>query len=204
MVRLVRGAAVVGTLLVISGVATGATQAKVTVIGDSVADAMEHSPQALQTLNKGFRVNLETRGCRRLRVPSCTIAGTDGPPPTTLELVRRRGRALGPIVVVAVGYNDTPQHYDRDLDAVMRALQQVGVKTVIWLTLRDPERDYLVSNEDIKVEPREWPQLVVADWDAFSDGRPTWFQDDGVHVTELGAAKLGEFIHRALVRHARP
>jgi hypothetical protein len=32
----------------------------------------------------------------------------------------------------------------------------------------------------------------------------TWFQDDGVHVTQLGAAKLGEFIHRALVRHAQP
>jgi ribosomal protein L25 (general stress protein Ctc) len=181
-----------------------AAQARVTVIGDSVADALEHSPHALATLNSGFRTNLQTRGCRRLRAPSCTIAGSTEPPPTTLQVVRRRGRSLGPIVVVAVGYNGTPEHYDRDLDAVMRGLQHVGVNTVICLTLRDPNRDYEASNEDIKVEPREWPQLGVADWDEYSDGHPMWFQDDGVHVTKLGAAKLGEFIHRALVRHAQP
>ena len=188
----------------LAAVAAGATQARVTVIGDSVADAMEHSPQALANLNKSFRVNLQTRGCRRLRMPSCTIEGSSGPPPTTLELVKRFGKRLGKAVVVNVGYNDTPRHYDRDLDAVMRALDRVGVETVIWLTLRDPNRDYAASNADIKVEAREWPQLFVADWDEYSDGRPNWFRDDGIHLTELGAAKLGEFIHRALVRHAGP
>jgi ribosomal protein L25 (general stress protein Ctc) len=187
-----------------AGVAASATQATVTVIGDSVADAMEHSPHALESLNDGFEVNLQTRGCRRLRAPSCTIVGCDGPPPTTLQVVKRLGPSLGEVVVVDVGYNDTPHHYDRDLDAVMRALQNVGVETVIWLTLRDPNRDYAASNEDIKREPKEWPQLVVADWDEHSDGHPLWFESDGIHLTKLGAANLGEFIHRALVRHAGP
>lgn len=204
MVCVLRAALVGAVVLCLAALAAGATQARVTVIGDSVADAMEHSPRALASLNKGFRVSLQTRGCRRLRAPSCTIAGSSGPPSTTLEVVRKLGKRLGKTVVVNVGYNDTPRHYDGDLDAVMRALQGVGVETVIWLTLRDPTRDYAVSNDDIKVEPKEWPQLVVADWDEYSDGHPTWFQEDGVHLTELGAAKLGEFIHRALVRHVGP
>ena len=102
------------------------------MIGDSVADAMEHSPHALESLNNGYSVRLQTRGCRRLRSPSCTIAGSNGPPQTALQVVNRLGAALGQTVVVDVGYNDTPQHYNRDLNAVMRALKRVGVQTVVW------------------------------------------------------------------------
>jgi hypothetical protein len=188
----------------VSGVAAGATQAKVTVIGDSVADAMEHSPHALQSLNDGYRVKLQTRGCRRLVAPSCTIVGSSGTPMTALRLVKLLGASLGDTVVVDVGYNDTPQHYGRDLNAVMLALHKVGVRTVIWLTLRDPNRDYLASNADIKVGPKKWPQLIVADWDEHADGHPLWFQPDGLHLTSLGAANLGEFIHQALLHHAQP
>ena len=204
MRRLLGGVAIVAATLVFAAVASSATQARVTVIGDSVADAMEHSPRALVNLRKGFRVRLDTKGCRRLRAPSCTIAGSSGPPPTTLQVVKRLGTSLGKIVVVNVGYNDTPHRYGRDLAAVMRALQQVGVKTVIWLTLRDPNRDYAAANADIRSEPKDWPQLVVADWDEYSDGQPTWFQPDGIHLTELGAAKLGRFINDALLGQAKP
>ena len=204
MRRLSGAVATVAATFVFAGVASGATQAKVTVIGDSVADAMEHSPRALANLRKGFRVKLDTRGCRRLRAPGCTIAGTSGPPPTTLQVVKRLGRSLGTIVVVNVGYNDTPERYGRDLSAVMRALEDVGVETVIWLTLRDPNRDYAASNADIRSEPKEWPQLVVADWDEHSDGHPSWFQSDGIHLTQLGAAKLAAFINDALTQHANP
>jgi lysophospholipase L1-like esterase len=194
----------VAVALAFAAAASGATQAKVTVIGDSVADAMEHSPGALANLRKGFRVKLDTRGCRRLRAPGCTIAGSSGPPPTTLQVVKRLGTSLGKVVVVNVGYNDTPAHYGRDLAAVMRALQKVRVETVIWLTLRDPNRDYAASNADIRSEPQDWPQLVVADWDEHSDGQSSWFQADGIHLTELGAAKLGAFINDALRQHAMP
>lgn len=193
--------ALVVVLWLVAAVAANASRAKVTVIGDSVADSMEHSPQALNSLNDGFRVDLQTRGCRRLLAPSCVIAGSSGPAPTTLQVVKRLGRRLGETVVVDVGYNDTPRHYNHGLDTVMRALQRAGVRTVVWLTLRDPDHDYKVSNEDIKIEPKEWPQLVVADWDQHSDGHPAWFRPDGVHLTPLGAAKLGAFIHATLVRH---
>ena len=177
-----------------------ATPPKVTLIGDSVADQLEHSPVGLASLRDGFRLDLQTRGCRRLVAMSCTIGGSDGPPPTALQVVKKRSRWIGKIVVIDVGYNDTAARYGSDLDTVMRALERAGVKTVVWLTLRDPEHVYQASNKAIRTKPKEWPQFVVADWDGYSAGHPEWFVEDGIHPTPLGVAKLGRFIHGALHR----
>jgi len=182
-------------------VAAAATKAKVTVIGDSVADRMERNPVAIAALNDQFSLDLETRGCRRLVSPSCTIVGSSGPPPTVLQLVRNLSQNIGSIVVVDVGYNDTPSHYNHDLDSVMRALKKLDVKTVVWLTLRDPHHVYQASNADIWREPKEWPGFVIADWDRYSENHPDWFAADGIHLTPLGAANLGQFIQSVLVRH---
>jgi hypothetical protein len=187
-------------LLIGFAVAAASTKAKVTVIGDSVADRMERNPAAIAALNDQFKLDLETRGCRRLVSRSCTIQGSSGPPPTVLQLVRNLSQNIGKIVVVDVGYNDTPSHYNHDLDTVMRALKSLGVKTVVWLTLRDPHHVYQASNADIRREPKEWPGFVIADWDSYSDHHPEWFAADGIHLTPFGAAKLGEFIHSVLLR----
>jgi lysophospholipase L1-like esterase len=203
MRRLLVWLVAVGVLAVSSIAAAGTVQGlKVTVFGDSVADKMQRSPVALAALNDGFTLDLQTRGCRRLVSPSCTIVGSSGTPTSVLPLVKSLGPRIGKIVVVAVGYNDTPTHYDHDLDAVMRALQDQGVKTVVWLTLRDPHHVYQASNKDIKAEPKEWPQLVIADWDRYSENHPDWFYNDGIHLTPLGAGELGQFIHSALRRSA--
>ena len=186
--------------LVLVGVAGAATKPKVTVIGDSVADQMEHNPAALASLNDGYRLNLQTRGCRNLVTPSCAIAGSSGPPPTALQVVNRFGKWLGKIVVVNVGYNDDPALYGHDLDTVMRALQDARVKTVVWLTLRDSQHAYQIINKDIRAAAKTWPQLVIADWDSYSANHPDWFATDGFHPTPLGAANLGRFIHAAIQR----
>src|SRR5262249_38614312 len=82
----------------------------VTVFGDSVADRMQRNPIALAALNEGFTLNLQTRGCRRLVAPSCTIVGSSGTPTSLLPLVRHLGHSIGKIAVVDIGYNDTPTH----------------------------------------------------------------------------------------------
>ena len=184
------------------GVAAAEAKPKVTLIGDSVADRMQRNPVALASLNDGFRLNLQTRGCRNLVTPSCTIVGSDGPPPTVLAIVKRFGKWIGRFVVVDVGYNDIATNYGRDLDTVMRALHRAHVKTVVWLTLRDPQHTYQVANKDIRFAPKEWPQLVVADWDRYSADHADWFLEDGIHPTPLGAAELGQFIHSVLERYA--
>ena len=182
------------------GMAAAQQKPKLTLIGDSVADTMERNPVALASLNDGFRLNLQTRGCRNLVTPSCAIAGSDGPPPTALAVVKRFGPWIGKFVVIDVGYNDDPAKYDRDLDTVMRALQRAHVQTVVWLTLRDPQHAFQKANRDIHLAPNSWPQLTVADWDGYSNGHADWFVADSFHPTELGAAELGRFIHTVLVR----
>ncbi len=183
------------------GLAAG-QKPKVTLVGDSVADRMQRNPDALASLTDGFRLNLQTRGCRTLVVTGCTLAGDSAPPPTALQVIQRFGRFLSSYVVVEVGYNDESSRYRRDLDTVMSALRRLHVRTVIWLTLRDPVGDNLTRNQVIEAAPRRWPQLVVADWNAYSADHADWFKEDGIHPTPLGAASLGQFVHGALVRAA--
>jgi len=180
----------------------GQTAPKVTIIGDSVADRMQRNVDALAALWTGFRINLQTRGCRTLVVTGCVVAGQTAPPPTTLQVIRRFGRYLGRVVVVEVGYNDDPTRYRRDLDTVMGALAHFHVRTVVWLTLRDPDGGNAVQNRVIEAAPSRWPQLVIADWGAYSAGHADWFNEDGIHPTPLGAAGLGVFMHAVLARVA--
>lgn len=172
----------------------------VTLIGDSVADGMEHNSVALTRLNRDFTVNLQTQGCRRLATPSCTIAGEQAPPANVVTLAKRLGPRLGKVVVVATGYNDDPYRFGRDFDKVMRTLDAEGVKRVVWLTLREAKSAYAVSNADIELEPKEWPTLTVADWNSYSAGHPDWFAADGVHLTPTGAWALAVFINRTVRR----
>ncbi len=208
-----RPRALSGLLLVALTCVTAAHAAtqplKVTIIGDSVADRMQRNADALAFLTDGFRINLQTRGCRTLVITGCTIAGQTAPPPTTLQVAQRFGRYLGSIVVIEDGYNDDASRYRQDLDTVMTALRSYqNVKTVIWLTLRDPRNTYRSRNSVIRAAVKRWPDLVVADWNAYSANHPDWFnQDDGVggiHPTPEGAVSLGLFIHGVLVSVAGP
>jgi hypothetical protein len=170
----------------------------VTLIGDSVADRMEHNPVALNRLNRDFTLNLQTQGCRRLATQSCTIVGEPAPPANVVTLAKRLGPRLGRIVVVATGYNDVPYRFDRDLRKVMRTFDAEGVKRVVWLTLREAKSAYVLSNAEIQAESGKWPTLTVADWNSYSAGRPDWFEADGVHLTLAGSTALAVFIQRTL------
>jgi hypothetical protein len=82
----------------------------------------------------------------------------------------------------------------------MRALLRYRVRTVIWLTLREADTKHAPENRVIEAAPRRWPQLVIADWNAYSADHADWFLEDGIHPTPLGAANLGVFIHTVLAR----
>ena len=49
------------------------------------------------------------------------------------------------------------------------------------------------TNVAIAAAAKRWPQLLVADWNAFSTGKP-WFGDDGLHLTTTGATALATFL----------
>src|SRR4051794_4639921 len=78
----------------------------VTLIGDSVALAVTETPTAVQVLDRRVHVRLDSAGCRRLAEASCTLHGVT--PPSARAEVQANQHRLGRVVVIAVGYNDSP------------------------------------------------------------------------------------------------
>ena len=106
------------------------------------------------------------------------------------------------MVVINVGYNDWAAVYD--VDRVMRALRAAGVERVVWVTLREASSNaslYAQSNGRIRAADRRWKSLVVADWNAYSRGKP-WFREDGLHLTVSGAHGLARLLRPLVVAAA--
>lgn len=175
--------------------ASAAPQPRVTVFGDSVQASFSFVPQAVQRLSRGIDLRLEARVCRKLATGGCL----GGSPESVLAIAQARGPALGELVVVHVGYNDFARAYD--IDAVLRAFQRAGVRTVVWVTLREAHRHYGATNALIRAAARRaarrpgLPTVRVADWNAFSVGRP-WFTSDGVHLNASGALGLADLLRQ--------
>ena len=169
--------------------ATPSPKQRVTVIGDSVTESFDYVTSAKRYLGRGLDLRLDAAVCRRLVASSCAFQGTA--PSTVLDIVRAQGGALGPVVVVNVGYNDWAAVYD--VGKVMRRLEAAGVRTVIWVTLRETTSNYAQNNARIRKAARKWSSLVVADWNAYSRGQP-WFRSDGLHLTTAGATGLAHLV----------
>jgi hypothetical protein len=180
-------------MLAWASVAGGRADAKprVTFVGDSVPAALLYVDSARHMLGRGLDLRLELAVCRRLVEPSCTYQGVT--PATALQVVTSRGRSIGDVAVVQVGYNDTASRYRAGLDRVMRALGRAGVGHVVWVTLGETRENYVQINGVIRKAPSRWPTLVVADWAAVSRGKP-WFAGDGEHLDSHGAAALARLV----------
>jgi hypothetical protein len=181
----------IAALLVGVGGTPAARSAKprVTVIGDSIAASLDYVPSARRYLGHGLDLRSQAVVCRRLVAASCVFQGTR--PATAFEVIRSRGGELGSVVVMDVGYNDWAAVYD--VERVMRALEAAGVRTVIWVTLRETTANYAQDNARVTNAARKWKDLVVADWNAYSRGKP-WFREDGLHLTPAGATGLAHLL----------
>jgi len=177
----------------LAGIASagGSVRPRVTLFGDSVAAALSYQGTARKTLAKGLDLQIDARVCRRLAEVGCPYEGDR--PQSVLSLVTQPANALGSVVVIDVGYNDVPSDYGDDLDRVMQALVRQGVTTVIWVTMQERPL-YRTTNAAIRAAAKRWPQIRVADWDDASTGKPTWFVDDGLHLSSAGAVGLARFL----------
>jgi hypothetical protein len=166
---------------------------RVTIIGDSIAASFSYVAGAKRYLGKGLDLRTDALVCRRLVAASCAFQGTT--PATALQVVGAQGHALGSVVVINVGYNDWAAVYD--VDRVMRALKAAGVQRVVWVTLREAGPNasiYAQSNARIRSAGKRYRRsLVIADWNAYSRGRP-WFREDGLHLTSSGAFGLAHLL----------
>jgi hypothetical protein len=174
----------------VSPAAHGATSTstagpRVTMFGDSIADSLNYVPEARELLGDGVDLRLELSPCRKLVPVGCAYMGSR--PPSVLDIVTSSTLAqLGNIVIVAVGYNDPANNYETDMAQVVNALVDRGVGHVIWVTLRAQTADYRQINETIKSQAPRWPELRVADWEAWSRGKD-WFNSDQLHLNAAGA-----------------
>jgi hypothetical protein len=169
----------------------------VTLIGDSVADAIPGDDQAVAILRQGVDLDLEVAACRRVDQDSCPIGGVR--PPNVVQLVKSMGSKLGPNVVVTVGYNDYEDQYAQNIENALDAFQAAGVKHVWWLTLRAAHHGYVNMNDDIVAAAQRHPQMRVIDWNLYSRSHPDWFQADGLHLLAPGSEAMATLIHRSLL-----
>jgi hypothetical protein len=168
----------------------------VTVIGDSVVDAVALTPEARSLLAQGIDLELELAPCRRIGQASCPYKGVR--PPTVIDLVQTLGAQLGSTVVIAVGYNDFEDAYAGNIEDALAALRTAGVTRVLWLTLRADRHPYLSMNDDIRAAAARHPEMTVVDWNLYSRSHPDWFQPDGLHLTGAGATAMATLLHQAL------
>jgi hypothetical protein len=174
------------------GAAATSSAPRVTVFGDSIADALAYVPEARTFLGEGLDLRLELAPCRKLVPIGCPYMGSR--PPSVLDLVQTSSLLqLGNIVVVDVGYNDPANNYDTDMAQVVSALLDRGVGHIVWVTMREQNDDYRTINAVIRGAPARWPQLEVADWESASRGHD-WFNVDGLHLNAAGALGLAKLL----------
>jgi hypothetical protein len=169
----------------------------VTLIGDSVADAIPGDDSAVAILRQGIDLDLEVAPCRRVEGEGCPYEGTR--PPSAVQLIQSLGPKLGDNVVVAVGYNDFEDQYAGNVEDAVNALAAAGVKRIFWLTLRAARHPYLSMNDDIAQVAAKHPQVTVIDWNVYSRSHPDWFQTDGLHLLGPGAEAMATLIHKSLL-----
>ncbi len=186
-------AAVLGTTAGQAG-SVAAPPVRVTVIGDSIAAAIEYDPTAQRILARGVDLDLQFAPCRRLVGDSCPYQGLR--PPTLVALLP--SLQLGSTVVVVVGYNDYEDTFPESVEKALQALDKTGVEHILWLTLRAERQSYLRMNDIIRTAAARHPEMTVVDWNLFSRSRPDWFQPDGLHLTRVGAIGMATLVQRSL------
>ena len=182
-----------------AGLAHGRSDAavRVTVFGDSAATAIAYVPSAQRILARGVDLRLELATCRRLGDASCPYDGIR--PPNVIERATQLGPELGPVVVVAVGYNDDEAHDAEHIDDAMAVVRQAGVQHVLWATLRASRHSYVNMNDMIVAAAQKYPEITVLDWNGLARQQPDWLGSDSIHLTPAGADGMARMIEEALV-----
>lgn len=98
------------------------------------------------------------------------------------------------VVVFALGGNSLI----RDESTVQALIDAVGDKPVYFVTIRSPYPLQDANNEVLRRFAAENPNVGIIDWCDASEGHSEYLVDDGVHLTEAGAAAFAGLIRQAL------
>ena len=100
-------------------------------------------------------------------------------------------------LIVELGYNDRASTFADDVDAMMVALTDRGVKQVAWVNLAEIRTNsngstYEPHNDALAAATGQWSNLTILDWNTATNdpgSRARWFSD-GVHLTSTGRAEF--------------
>jgi len=162
------------------------------LIGDSVAESITASGTSeFDRLIDGTFASATIS----TRVSRCTVRGSC-PGTSGVEQAALLPEGLD-LVVVELGYNDSTDTFAADIDAMMTALTDRGVRRVAWVNMADIRTTSRGSrfgpmNAQLDAAEADWSLLKVLDWNEASSGaeaRARWFDDD-VHLSTTGQAQF--------------
>lgn len=110
-----------------------------------------------------------------------------------VSIFRAAGPALGDVVVLDFGYNDSsdPTVFRGRIDDAMGAL--AGVKHVIWLNQHD-WGGRAGMNAELAAAPTRYPNLEVVDWNAEVNAHPDYVYGDSIHLTTAGREAMAALV----------
>jgi hypothetical protein len=157
----------------------------------------------------GYPYVLTAESCRRLATASCR--GREGYTPTNaVTAIRNASGSFGTVVIMA-GYDDWWTVFSSSFDQVVAAARAKGARTIVWLTFREgvgyvnpsgvSANEAFVKNNQIlreKVASGQFPDVVLADWHAYTATTSGWLAGDGIHLTVAGSFGAADYISRYL------
>jgi len=170
---------------------------RVLMIGDSTFASLNVVPASKVAL-RGFDAVLDLEPCRRLVQPSCQSAFTLRTPSTALESIRDAAGSID-IVVIKAGYNEGFATFDSAVRTIMAAARAKGVRTVLWLTYSEGAAgEYTRHNAILRslAASGAYPDLAIADWNAYAAASTGWYADDHIHLIRNGAWATADYVTR--------
>jgi peptidoglycan/LPS O-acetylase OafA/YrhL len=149
----------------------------VVALGDSVMLGA-----ATQLIERGYVVDAEVSRQFKTGVDIVTFLNGQG--------------VLGNVVIVHLGTNGPTSR--ATLDAFFEQVESVPLVLVLTTRVDKPWQDG--NNDLIRAVPERWPNVIVLDWYALSDGQRDWFYSDNTHLRPAGARAYTELIAQAIGR----
>src|SRR5947209_13152486 len=137
----------------------------------------------------------------------------------------RQQRILGPVAVVALGYNsiwETDRHnfkrwaaqFDQAVEDMLATLKERGARKIVWVTLRELTPDMVPSsgvsvsqyhryawyfpyvNERLRAIKERHPEMALADWAGAA--HQTGLTYDAIHLNPRGAELMAQVVKVAM------
>ena len=113
-----------------------------------------------------------------------------------IGLFQAAGPALGDVVVLDLGYNDSddPATFRERIDGAMAALS--GVRRVFWANQHEWAPGRAAMNAELTAAATRYPTLEVVDWNAEVAAHPEDVYADGIHLTPAGQPAFAALVQQ--------